>query len=209
MSVQSSSAQNLPEVNGGICNGMALSIPKPEIPQSVIDANGKEVFGIVNVQVLIDEKGNVEKARAVTGHPLMRPVAEKSAINAKFKINGDLMPAKISCVLVYNFSAFAPNKSESKKSYPIISCGRCGSEPISLEKPEYPKAAKYVMAKGTVNVEILIDENGNIESAKAVSGHPLLRAESEKAALKTRFKPKKMSGKPVKVRGIIVYNFVS
>ncbi|MEK7856151.1 MAG: hypothetical protein AAB288_08675, partial [Acidobacteriota bacterium] len=45
-------------------------------------------------------------------------------------------------------------------------------------------------------------------SAMPVSGHPLLRAEAVKAASASTFAPTMMSGKAVRVTGIITYNFV-
>jgi len=42
-----------------------------------------------------------------------------------------------------------------------------------------------------------------------VSGHPLLRAAAVAAARGARFSPTKLSGQPVKVSGVITYNFVA
>jgi periplasmic protein TonB len=78
----------------------------------------------------------------------------------------------------------------------------------SLPKPPFPAAAKAVGASGAVNVQVSIDENGNVTSARAVSGHPLLRAASEAAAKNAKFTQTFLSGQPVKVTGVIVYNFV-
>jgi TonB family protein len=83
------------------------------------------------------------------------------------------------------------------------------AKPVVLPKPEYPKAAKAVGASGVVSVQITIDENGEVIEAKAVSGHPLLWAESVKAALKSKWKPVTLSGKLVKVSGTLVFNYVS
>jgi len=57
-------------------------------------------------------------------------------------------------------------------------------------------------------VQVTIDENGNVISASAVSGHPLLRQAAEQAARQAVFKPTLLSDQPVKVTGVIVYNFV-
>ncbi len=76
-----------------------------------------------------------------------------------------------------------------------------------LPKPPYSAAAQMMNARGEVNVQVTIDENGNVISAKAVSGHPLLRAPSERAALSARFTPTLLSNVPVKVTGVIVYKF--
>jgi len=80
---------------------------------------------------------------------------------------------------------------------------------INLVKPEYPLAAKKVNVRGTVKVSILIDENGKVIEAEAYSGHPLLKANSVKAALESEFAPVTIGGNPVKVRGVIYYNYIS
>lgn len=69
--------------------------------------------------------------------------------------------------------------------------------------------AEKVKVTGSVNVEVLIDESGKVIEAKALCGHPLLREASEKAAYGARFTRSFVSGAPVRVRGIITYNFVA
>jgi protein TonB len=90
-----------------------------------------------------------------------------------------------------------------------ISGGVLNGKAISLPKPAYPPIARAAHAAGTVVVQVLIDENGNVVSAHAVSGHPLLQAAAVGAARQARFSPTKLSGQPVKVTGVIQYNFVS
>ena len=79
---------------------------------------------------------------------------------------------------------------------------------VILKKPPYPAAARAVRASGQVTVEITIDKQGNVISALAISGHPLLQGAAEKAAMESKFSPVLVKGKPVKVTGVIVYNFV-
>lgn len=79
----------------------------------------------------------------------------------------------------------------------------------NLVKPSYPAAALAVRASGTVYVKVLIGEDGKIISAEAVSGHPLLRQAAVKAALESFFSPTLLDNMPVKVSGIITYNFVT
>ena len=59
-----------------------------------------------------------------------------------------------------------------------------------------------------MNVQVLIDEQGKVISASAVSGHPLLQAAAVAAARGAKFSPTVLSGQPVKVSGVITYNFV-
>ena len=89
-----------------------------------------------------------------------------------------------------------------------ISGGVLNGKAINLVKPPYPPAAKAVRASGAVNVQVTINESGSVVSASAVSGHPLLRQAAEQAARSTRFAPTLLSGQPVSVTGVIVYNFV-
>jgi protein TonB len=77
----------------------------------------------------------------------------------------------------------------------------------SLPKPIYPAAAVALRLEGKVDVQVTIDESGKVISAKAASGHPLLRPAAEKAAWNARFTPTTLSKVPVKVTGVIVYNF--
>jgi protein TonB len=90
-----------------------------------------------------------------------------------------------------------------------ISGGVLNGKAISLPKPNYPPIARQAHASGTVVVQVTIDENGSVISAHAVSGHPLLQAVSVAAARGARFSPTKLSGQPVKVTGVITYNFVA
>jgi protein TonB len=90
-----------------------------------------------------------------------------------------------------------------------ISGGVLNGKAISLPKPAYPPIARQAHASGTVVVQVTIDENGNVISARAVSGHPLLQAVAVGAARGARFSPTKLSGQPVKVTGVITYNFVA
>lgn len=108
-------------------------------------------------------------------------------------------------VLVFGLLSVSAQTERAEKP---ISVGVINGRAESLPKPAYPAAAKAVNAQGAVNVQIVIDEEGNVLSATAVSGHPLLRSASEEAAKAAKFRPTLLSGQPVKVTGVIVYNFV-
>lgn len=82
--------------------------------------------------------------------------------------------------------------------------GKVVSKPV----PAYPVIAKQVGAHGTVPVQILVDEQGLVVSAQATGGHPLLQRAAVEAARRARFTPTILTGRPVKVSGVILYNFV-
>jgi TonB family protein len=89
----------------------------------------------------------------------------------------------------------------------VIAGGGLNGKAISLVIPPYPPAAGAARASGAVNVQVTVDEGGNVISASAVSGHALLRGAAESAARASKFSPTILSGQPVKVTGVVVYYF--
>lgn len=103
-----------------------------------------------------------------------------------------------------NNSETEPKKSVDGKT---ISGGVLNGKAVSLPKPAYPSAARAVRASGAVNVQVTVDESGEVIEAEAAGGHPLLRAAAVEAARSAKFNPTLLSGKAVRVSGILVYNF--
>lgn len=100
-----------------------------------------------------------------------------------------------------------PIAPKVEKNRPPVSIGVANGKAIDLPKPVYPPTAIAVGANGAVNVQVTIDETGKVISAKAVSGHLMLRRVAEQAAWRAKFTPTTLSKVPVKVTGVIVYNF--
>ena len=117
-------AQTAPRViNGGVVNGKATSLPKPEYPDQLRQAG---IEGIVAVSIIIDEAGNVVSAEAdlndqrihksadgtttimdpIVVDPQLREAAENAARSAKFAptlLSG--LPVQVKGKIVYNFVA--------------------------------------------------------------------------------------------------------
>jgi TonB family protein len=89
-----------------------------------------------------------------------------------------------------------------------ISGGILNGKAVSLPKPTYPPIARAARASGKVVVQVIIDEEGNVIEARAVSGHPLLQQAAVEAARRAKFTPTRVGGQPVKVIGTMDYNFV-
>jgi TonB family protein len=125
-------------------------------------------------------------------------------------------PANGSPVGVEGDTDDATNNEEDEAAPPpppspnglVISGGVLNAKAVSKPEPTYPAVARAAHATGVVNVQVTVDETGNVVSAEAVSGHPLLRAAAVAAARAAKFSPTRLSGKPVKVSGILTYNFV-
>ncbi len=99
------------------------------------------------------------------------------------------------------------NSRPGNNSRAPISGGILNGKATSLPKPVYPAVARAARASGTVIVQVTVDESGKVTEARAVSGHPLLQAAAVAAARSARFSPTLLSGKPVRVTGLITYKF--
>ncbi|MEO5984671.1 MAG: TonB family protein [Ferruginibacter sp.] len=171
------------------------------MPRLSSRAAAVDFSGFVRVRVFVNPEGKVVHATAISGHPLLLADCETSAYYSTFSAqteNGRRV--SFFTVIKYPFGTVRVPKT--------ISGGVLNGKAISLPRPAYPAAGRAVRAGGAVSVQVLIDESGNVISANAVSGHPLLQAAAVEAALAAKFAPLLLSGVPVKVSGVITYNFV-
>ena len=88
-----------------------------------------------------------------------------------------------------------------------INGGVLNAKALSLPAPRYPESARSERVSGEVQVRIIIDENGNVAGAEAFSGPELLRGAAVDAARQAKFGPTRLQGEPVKVAGVLAYNF--
>jgi TonB family protein len=99
------------------------------------------------------------------------------------------------------------NVSEIKKSSETIS--RNKTENVTQSKKSDEKLSQGTKrASGKVTIQVLIDVDGNVVSAKIIDGNPLLAEAAAKAARRAKFGPTMLAGNPVQVSGNIIYNFV-
>jgi TonB family protein len=183
-----------------------ISKPRAGYTDSARQAN---VEGTVVLEVKFLPSCQVGSIAVVKGLPNgLTEQAIAAARRIRFdpaKING--VPQTVISQIEYTFSMYE-SAAPTTVSNGVLNGGDLNGKATFLPKPAYPPAAKAVRAGGAVSVQVLIDENGNVISANAVSGHPLLHAAAASAARGARFSPTLVGGKPVKVSGIVTYNFV-
>ena len=200
-------------ISCGTCGLNAIYLPKPTYPAAAkaVGLNGKVV-----VKVLIDENGSVISASVAPGHIFFHRASLKAAYEAKFKpllLSGK--PVRVNTTIIYNFvkpeQTFQDEKAAdeltSSGSIKAIQCYKCTDIVVKLPTVEYPASVGYGAHtyEGDVNIQIVIDESGNVESAKGISGHPLFSPMLEKASMTAKFKPTIIDGKGKKLKAIIVY----
>jgi len=98
----------------------------------------------------------------------------------------------------------APQPTQPGQKRAPIAGGMLNGKAIYLPLPEVPAGE----ATGVVLVQVLIDEQGSVVDAKAVSGPQHLQAAAVNAARLARFTPTLMMGEPVRVSGTLSYSFV-
>lgn len=187
------SAQN--DINGprlGIVNGKAIYLPKPDYPQEAKDfcAGGK-----VEIEVLISEKGDVIEAKPISGDELLHNTSVQAVKKAKFGPMADSIPLKSKGIVVYNF---VPQPK-------CIVVGIVNKRALKIPKPYInlsPPKKEALMV-----VQIVVNMEGRVTAARAVSGNPLIRSACENAARQTKFSPALIDGRPIKVKAFLVYKF--
>lgn len=85
--------------------------------------------------------------------------------------------------------------------------GELTAAAIEHPTPAYPPLAKAARVSGKVEVEVVIDQRGNVTDARAVSGHPLLKDSAVASARQWKFDFVKFSEAPTAVVGMLTFVF--
>jgi protein TonB len=99
-----------------------------------------------------------------------------------------------------------PRVTDTRKPLPVSSTVLQGKA-TERRTPAYPLLARQIHLQGDVAIEVIISPEGRVESARAVSGHPMLVACAVDAARGWRFAPTLLNGIPVRVTGVITFVF--
>ena len=100
----------------------------------------------------------------------------------------------------------AKNDPTEKDSWPVIS-GVLNSKASLDSLPAFPKKAQELKIEGRVEVQLLVDEDGEVIFANPLSGPEALWATAVKAAVAARFPPLKVADKPRRITGRIIFDF--
>jgi TonB family protein len=189
----SSAAQpNSLPVSGNAANNVSTPVktnsePKPQPPVEI--AAAKQPAANKTAQAVPQSSLSGEKLSA--GNPVeVKNVASNSTSSPNVVLDSE-----------------PPPSAAPKPILRPISGGVLNGAAVFLPSPIYPDTAKRMRTAGVVTVDVVIDENGKVISAKASDGPSTLREPAVRAALRARFSPTKLTGQPVKVLGTISYKF--
>ncbi len=91
----------------------------------------------------------------------------------------------------------------------VVSVGALNSYATNLAAPRYSELDRRMNLFGRVTVQVSLDEEGKVTSARASDGARSLRISAEDAVYRSKFRPIKSGNTAVKATGYIVFNFVN
>jgi protein TonB len=100
-----------------------------------------------------------------------------------------------------------PSRAPEKAKPLLVSSTVLQGNAIERVVPVYPELPRRIGLKGEVSIEVIISPEGQVESARVVSGHPMLVSSARDAARRWRFQPTYLNGVPVRVTGVITFVF--
>ena len=188
----------------------------PEYPKKARLAG---IQGTVYLKLLIDEKGNVAKAKIEQG---VRDMLDESALKAARKAKFSPAMLKDKPVKVWVVLPIAFKLDVDKKDSPIVSNGENNNDPgmndyvqvekfpemIESAKPVYPEEAKKNKITGKVFVKILIDKTGMPTKAIVIkSDSDLFNQSAVDASMKSKFTPAINKGEAIAVWVVLPYKY--
>ena len=168
----------------------------------VIELNPKDSAAYFNRGDSYEKSGNIEKAMADYQKAFELDANNEAAQNNLKRLQDE--QAKTAASQQKTETA---TTTETNNTPQNVNLGTLNNLAVNLVMPVYPSFAQKSAIQGKVTVQVSLDEEGKVISAKAIDGPPLLRSVSEDAARKSKFKPARIGEQVVKATGVIVYNF--
>lgn len=180
----------------------------------VIELDPKEAMAYFKRGNALERMGSFEKALADYQKAVELDPDNEPAKNAFLKMQAMLpKPAPTTS----NNPANAQKKEPVQQNAPVNNTPDASNELTNfgalnrfaqrLVTPVYPQVERQRNTEGLVTVEVMLDEEGKVLSAKATSGPRGLRQAAEDAVRRSRFNAVKVGDKAVKATGFINFNF--
>jgi TonB family protein len=175
-------------------------------------ADGTRIVQSFAGQIYRDSQGRTRNERAFrmggTSESIQTITIYDTVGGARYSLDPETRIAqKTDFPIIRRIPLRHPSQSDSVSPSPAVNEGVLLGLAIKKAVPPYPPTAKAARASGTVSVQAIISETGDVIEAAVIAGHPLLREAAIQAAHLWKFRPTTLSGKPVKVRGILQFNF--
>jgi TonB family protein len=101
----------------------------------------------------------------------------------------------------------APSSAKTRSIVHQGAAGMTAANVIFSPAPSYPAAASAARVEGQVTVQAVVNPEGKVVSARAVSGPPVLRDAATEAVQRWRYSPLLDNGKPISVTTVAILDF--
>ncbi|GIU77653.1 MAG: hypothetical protein KatS3mg005_0891 [Bryobacteraceae bacterium] len=106
------------------------------------------------------------------------------------------------CALLVAVAAVLPVAAQEE-----ITTANALGRVVKKVAPTFPVAAKQLNVTGTQDVQIVVDEEGNVIDAKVLKGNALFTQSSLAAIKEWKFTPLLKDGQPVKFTTVVSFNY--
>jgi TonB family protein len=182
--------------------------PAVEFPHEL---SAYEITDTVAVEVTLSPDGRVKKAKAVSGKSeALKDAAEKTVKKWAFEpylINGTPVPVRTEITL--NFNNTLDHYRDPSGDVPVHLDLKTAQGLITKRvDPQYPPDARVGHIQGTVELRVIVGEDGRVHALHIVKGHPMLAAAAYNAVRQWEFKPYVENGKtlPVDTNVTVIFN---
>jgi len=154
--------------------------------------------------------------------PLLQQVASlREMAYGKSHLEVGLALERLACALYRNNEKAESERIEARANEILYSESAKKPEPFVLTpamfdcrmitnpQVQIPGAAAGRASSYQMIVEVEVGEEGNVIKARMISGDPMFKKPSEQAALKAKFRPTLVNGRPAKFKGVIMHKYAS
>ncbi len=204
----SSAAPRRIRVAANVQQVMLVSKPEPVYPEAARTAG---IQGTVRFGAVIGDDGTVKNLTLFSGHPLLAQAAMEAVQKYRYRptlLNGEPVEVETEIHVPFTLPGAGAPQSETRSLPQLVGAGDQIPVPIHKVEPGLTPEARAARVRGTVVLEILIDEEGLVREAKVLRGLGLgLDEKAIEAVSQWKFKPALRDRKPIAVRANVEMNF--
>lgn len=193
-------------------------------------AESARVSGIVILEAVVDQNGDVADAKVLKSIPLLDQAAVNAVRQWRYApttLNG--VPVPVIMTVTVNFSLEGSTAGGATLSQPMTSMqGQPATAPpfdwkgappvrvggditvperVKYVPPVYPAEAQQARISGVVILDAIIDENGDVAMTRVLRGIPLLDQAALDAVSQWKYTPTKLNGVAVPVQMTVTVTF--
>lgn len=188
-----------PEANVNIvtqAKKKGLKIVKMVKPVYPPEAKAEGIEGLVKVDVVVNDEGDVTEAEAMSGPEILRTAAVEAVRRWKYQ------PLGVEVHATVNVNFTLASKAPEGNINVVTEARKKGLKIVKMVKPVYPPEAKAKGIEGLVKIKVVVDKEGAVKEAEAMSGPEALKTAALEAVRQWKYEPL-----GVEVRATIDVNF--